>query len=129
MVRFAGKTDAVQMLLDRKASVNAKETWGDTTALMWAVSERHPAAALVFRASGPQVALIGPDNRVRFTSVTIARDEGSVVELGSGVKPGDKVALNISNLIADGQEVSVNEGESGPAGSLASVRTEAAQTR
>jgi RND family efflux transporter MFP subunit len=88
-----------------------------------------PAAALVFRASGPQVALIGPDNRVRFTSVTIARDEGSVVELGAGVKPGDKVALNISSLIADGQEVSVNEGESGPAGSLASVRTEAAQTR
>ncbi len=88
-----------------------------------------PAAALVFRASGPQVALIGPDNRVKFTNVTITRDEGSVVELGSGVKPGDRVALNISSLIVDGQDVSANElAEAGSAGNLASARGEAAPT-
>jgi ankyrin repeat protein len=31
----------VKVLLDHGAQVNAKETWGGTTALMWAVSERH----------------------------------------------------------------------------------------
>src|ERR1700680_4098066 len=44
-----GKTDAIKVLLDpidgkRGAQINAKESWGDTTALMWAVSEHHPAA-------------------------------------------------------------------------------------
>jgi RND family efflux transporter MFP subunit len=82
-----------------------------------------PAAALVFRASGPQVALIDSDNRVRFRNVTIARDEGNVVELGSGVKPGDRVVLNISSLITDGEQVTVNESpNSGSGRSLASAK-------
>jgi RND family efflux transporter MFP subunit len=85
------------------------------------------AAALVFRAGGPQVALIDADSRVRFVNVTIARDEGNVVELGSGVKPGDKVALNISSLIADGEQVSVNEStDDSPGTGLASARDSSA---
>ena len=36
-----GKIDAVRTLLDNGAQVNARETWGGTTALMWAVSEGH----------------------------------------------------------------------------------------
>ena len=44
-----------------------------------------PAAALVFRADGPRVARVGKDGKVEFVSVTIARDNGSLVELGSGV--------------------------------------------
>ena len=42
MAARTGKIDAVKVLLDHGAQVNAKETWGGTTALMWAVSERHP---------------------------------------------------------------------------------------
>jgi len=86
-----------------------------------------PPAALVFRASGPQVALIDAESRVQFVNVTIARDEGNVVELGSGVKPGDKVALNISSLIANGEQVSVNEStDYGQAAGLASAKGEGA---
>jgi hypothetical protein len=40
--------------------------------------------------------------------VVIARDNGSLVELASGVRPGDKLVLNISSQIAAGQTVSVN---------------------
>src|SRR6266704_1398083 len=36
-----GKTDAVRVLLDNGAQVNVVETWGGTTPLMWAISERH----------------------------------------------------------------------------------------
>ena len=90
-----------------------------------------PAAALLFRPKGPQVALIDADSRVRFVNVTIARDEGNVVELASGVKPGDKVALNISSQIADGEQVSVNEStDSGPpGGGLASAKSDGAAPR
>src|ERR1017187_10242268 len=34
MTAKTGKSDAVKVLLDHKAQVNARETWGDTTALM-----------------------------------------------------------------------------------------------
>jgi RND family efflux transporter MFP subunit len=64
-----------------------------------------PAAALVFRASGPQVARIGADGRLQFRAVTIARDDGNVVELGSGVAAGDVLALNVSSQIEDGEHV------------------------
>jgi len=75
-----------------------------------------PAAALVFRSSGPQVAVVEADGHVRFHKVTIARDQGSTIELGSGVDAGDKVALNISSQIADGDIVAVTEAASGANG-------------
>jgi membrane fusion protein, multidrug efflux system len=64
-----------------------------------------PAAALVFRASGPQVALVDHSGRLTFRNVTIGRDDGNVVELSSGVAPGDQLALNVSSQIADGELV------------------------
>jgi RND family efflux transporter MFP subunit len=70
-----------------------------------------PAAALIFRASGTQVAQVDASGKVRFADVVIARDNGSLVELASGVKPGDKLVLNISSQIAAGQTVTVNTPE------------------
>jgi len=66
-----------------------------------------PAAALMFRSSGPQVAVVDADGHVHFRTVTIARDQGAFVELGSGVNPGDRVALNVSSQINDGDLVAV----------------------
>jgi RND family efflux transporter MFP subunit len=68
-----------------------------------------PAAALIFRASGTQVAQIDASGKIQFDDVVIARDNGSLVELASGVQPGDKLVLNISSQIASGQKVAVNE--------------------
>jgi RND family efflux transporter MFP subunit len=70
-----------------------------------------PAAALIFRSTGTQVAKVGADERVTFETVTIARDNGSLVELASGVKPGDKLILNISSQIASGAKVAANQAE------------------
>ena len=64
-----------------------------------------PAAALTFRASGPQVARVDPSGRISFRNVTIGRDDGSLVELSSGIAPGDRVALNVSSQITDGELV------------------------
>jgi RND family efflux transporter MFP subunit len=68
-----------------------------------------PASALLFRTAGPQVALIQPDNTVKFQDIRIARDNGNSVEIASGLSEGDRVALNISNQITDGTKVTVKE--------------------
>src|SRR5205085_8069146 len=39
----AGNVDAVRMLIDRGADVNAREHYKGQTALMWAAAERHAA--------------------------------------------------------------------------------------
>ncbi len=65
-----------------------------------------PAAALIFRQGGPRVARVTGGGKVEFVEVTIARDNGSVVDLGSGVRPGDPLVLNISSQITAGQTVS-----------------------
>ena len=68
-----------------------------------------PASALLFRASGPQVAVITDDDKVKFRDVTIARDNGHLVEIASGLAEGDRVALNINNQIANGERVTIME--------------------
>ena len=70
-----------------------------------------PAAALVFSTSGPRVAVVTNDGRVRFQAVTIGRDDGDKVELSSGVHAGDRLVLNISNQILDGDKVRVSAAE------------------
>ncbi len=72
-----------------------------------------PAAALVFRSGGPQVAVVDKDNKVTFHKVTIVRDGGNAVEISSGVAVGDKIALNISSQIADGETVETHESTDG----------------
>jgi RND family efflux transporter MFP subunit len=67
-----------------------------------------PAAALVFSAGGPKVAVVASDDTVRFRDVTIGRDDGDKVELRSGVSDGERLVLNISNQIADGEKVRVS---------------------
>lgn len=68
-----------------------------------------PASAMIFRSAGPQVAIVGPDNRVTFHDVAIARDDGNVLELSSGAAPGDRIVLNISNEIANGTKVTATD--------------------
>jgi len=70
-----------------------------------------PAAALIFRAGGPQVACVDKSNHVTFRNVTIARDDGNAIELGSGVSPGDQLVLNVSSQIDNGDIVEISRAE------------------
>jgi RND family efflux transporter MFP subunit len=67
-----------------------------------------PAAALLYRSGGPQVAVVDPTGAVAFRDVAIASDDGNVVSIGSGLAIGDKVALNLSSQIAAGAKVRPN---------------------
>ncbi|HEV8019495.1 MAG TPA: efflux RND transporter periplasmic adaptor subunit [Steroidobacteraceae bacterium] len=80
-----------------------------------------PAAALLFRASGPQVALVDGSGRIHFRDVSIGRDDGKVVELSSGVAPGDRLALNLSSQITDGELVAAHGVGTGKAASPATA--------
>jgi RND family efflux transporter MFP subunit len=80
-----------------------------------------PAAALLFRASGPQVARVDPSGRISFHTVTIGRDDGSVVELSAGVAPGDRLALNVSSQITAGDLVRVHRLEADQATPVAAT--------
>jgi RND family efflux transporter MFP subunit len=70
-----------------------------------------PAAALLYRSSGPQVAIVDETGAVEFRDVAIASDDGNVVAIDSGLAIGDKVALNLSSQIAAGEKVKANAGD------------------
>jgi RND family efflux transporter MFP subunit len=71
-----------------------------------------PAAALVFRSGGPEVAVIDNSGQISFRKVVITRDDGNMVELGTGVSPRERVALNVSSQIRDGDKVTAVESDS-----------------
>jgi len=66
-----------------------------------------PASALMFDKSGLRVATVGADNKVVLKKVTIARDLGQTIELGSGLAAGDRVIQSPPDGIADGDAVHI----------------------
>jgi RND family efflux transporter MFP subunit len=76
-----------------------------------------PAAALLFRTKGTQVAVIDDivdgEGIVHIKNVTIARDNGHSLEISYGLEKGDKVVLNLSSRITDGEKVKFHEVEQG----------------
>ena len=77
-----------------------------------------PASALIFDARGLTVATVGADNRVALKAVTIARDLGRVVEIGSGLTPQDRVIENPPDGISNGAEVRIAAAAPKPAVAL-----------
>jgi membrane fusion protein (multidrug efflux system) len=67
--------------------------------------------ALIFRAQGMQVALVGPDNKVELRSIKLGRDFGSTVEVLSGLSATDRVIMNPPDSIAEGMTVKLATSE------------------
>ncbi len=68
---------------------------------------RVPATALLFRDEGMQVATVDASNRVRLKTITISRDMGATVDVGSGLSPKDRIIDNPADALKDGDEVRV----------------------
>jgi len=66
-----------------------------------------PPSALMFDKSGLRIATVGADNKVLLKQVTISRDLGKVIELGSGITAKDRVIESPPDGIADGDVVRV----------------------
>src|SRR4051794_5537042 len=67
-----------------------------------------PASALIFNGSGLRVATVGPDDKVLFKPVTIARDLGREIELASGIAADDRVITAPPDGLSDGDQVRVS---------------------
>jgi multidrug efflux pump subunit AcrA (membrane-fusion protein) len=74
-----------------------------------------PASALIFNQSGLRVATVGSDDKVLFKTVTIARDLGRDIEIGSGLSPDDRVIVAPPDGMSDGDQVRVAGPKAAPA--------------
>jgi len=69
-----------------------------------------PVNAMLFRQEGPRVAVVGQDNKVQLRSITIGRDYGTTLEVVQGVTLEDRIIINPSDSLEDGQKVNVAAG-------------------
>jgi RND family efflux transporter MFP subunit len=68
-----------------------------------------PGNTMLFRAAGPQVAIARADGTVHLQSIVIAQDFGQSMEIESGIGPNDRLILNPSDSIAEGDKVEVTQ--------------------
>jgi multidrug efflux system membrane fusion protein len=66
-----------------------------------------PVNAMLFRAEGPQVAVIGSNNKVQLRPISIGRDYGTTLEILGGVSSTDRVVVNPPDSLEEGQQVNV----------------------
>jgi len=64
-----------------------------------------PEQALIFRAAGTQVAIVDANNRVHLRNVTLGQNLGQMVQVTSGLAPGDKLVNNPPAGLLEGQSV------------------------
>jgi RND family efflux transporter MFP subunit len=64
-----------------------------------------PANTLLFRAEGPNVAVIDDAGRAHLRPVTIANDLGATLEIAQGLGPEDRVIVNPPDSLAEGDQI------------------------
>jgi RND family efflux transporter MFP subunit len=72
-----------------------------------------PSSALIFRAEGTQVAMVGPKDRIRMQPIRLGRDLGGTVEVVSGLTPDAHIVDNPPDSISQGELVRVGRGDHG----------------
>jgi multidrug efflux system membrane fusion protein len=64
-----------------------------------------PVNAMLFRAEGPRLAVVGPDGKIQLRPINIGRDYGTTLEILGGVSPADEVVINPADSLEEGQQV------------------------
>jgi RND family efflux transporter MFP subunit len=64
-----------------------------------------PGDALIVRADGTQVAVVRPDHSVHFQKIEVGRDFGDRLEVTSGLREGDTLVVNPSDVVREGVKV------------------------
>ena len=68
-----------------------------------------PGSALIINAKGVSVATVDAGNKVLVKPVTVARDLGKIVEIGSGIDANDRIIENPPDGVVTGAEVRIAE--------------------
>ncbi|MEO8310752.1 MAG: efflux RND transporter periplasmic adaptor subunit [Caldimonas sp.] len=79
-----------------------------------------PTNVLLFRAEGTRVAAVDAANRIRLKPVTLGRNLGEAIEVIDGVAAGDRLVVNPSDSLGEGDTVAV--AASGDAGAASGAR-------
>jgi RND family efflux transporter MFP subunit len=74
-----------------------------------------PVNAMLFRAEGPQVAVVDNDSKVQLRSITIGQDFGATLEILGGLEVNDQIIINPSDSLENGQKVHVAQPSQGGA--------------
>jgi len=105
---YTGSADVITLLVARGAAVNASTTSSKQTALMWAVSERHPDVARILVAAGADVRARSARG---FSPLLFAAREGDTESaellLGAGIEVNDRApdgATALTIATASGRE-------------------------
>ncbi|URL58253.1 efflux RND transporter periplasmic adaptor subunit [Luteibacter flocculans] len=108
-INAASGTTLVQVLVDNSDGKLLPGGYASATFDLPANASllRVPASALVFDDKGLRVAVVDRDNKVTFKPVTIARDFGKTVQLGSGLAAGDRLIESPPDGLADGDTVRI----------------------
>lgn len=72
-----------------------------------------PVNTMLFRAQGTQVGVVDAQGRVHLKNVKVGHDFGTTVEIVEGLEKDDRVVLNPSDSLADGQKVEVQKASPG----------------
>jgi RND family efflux transporter MFP subunit len=64
-----------------------------------------PVNAMLFRAEGAQAAVVDKDGKVHLRPITIGRDFGTTLEILGGLDVNDRVIINPSDSLEEGQQV------------------------
>src|ERR1039458_1563196 len=74
-----------------------------------------PVNAMLFRAEGPQVAVVDKDGKVHLRPISIGRDFGATLEILGGLEVSDQIIINPSDSLEEGQKVHVAKPSAGDA--------------
>jgi RND family efflux transporter MFP subunit len=74
-----------------------------------------PTNVLLFRAEGTRVAVVDAASRVHLRPVTLGRNLGESIEVLDGVGPKDRLVVNPSDSLAEGDAVAINPAADGAA--------------
>ncbi len=68
-----------------------------------------PVNAMLFRAEGPRLAVVGADNKIQLRPINIGKDYGATLEILGGVSVGDQVVINPPDSLEEGGQVNVGQ--------------------
>jgi RND family efflux transporter MFP subunit len=66
-----------------------------------------PTSALIIQATGPRVAVLGAEQKVRFQAVELGRDYGATVEIVRGIEPDDQVITSPPDGLSESSVVRI----------------------
>jgi RND family efflux transporter MFP subunit len=81
-----------------------------------------PAEALMVRAEGTQIAVVGPDSTVHLQKIVIGRDYGDRLEVLQGLQVGDRIIANPDDNAREGVKVEAVQAAEKPAAPAATAK-------